>query len=177
MSRMWQRYPVRSGLFGVAVLAVLCLPSCGKSEFQTVYPVSGKILVNGQPAEDCLVYLNRTFDDHHPRLVRPFGVCDANGDFKISSYFTHDGAPEGEYVVTVEWRERSGLLKNNLDGMDRLDGAYEKVDTTRTLPGFVVKVGREPLVLPPFELTQSEAAKKKHEAWKKRPQVGLGGEN
>jgi hypothetical protein len=78
-------------------------------------------------------------------------------------------------VVTVEWRERSGLLKNNYEGIDRLDGVYAKVENTRARPGFVVQVGRQPLELPPFQLTQSPEAKRKHEEWKKRQRPGLGG--
>ncbi|MCI0463581.1 MAG: hypothetical protein L0Z62_42135 [Gemmataceae bacterium] len=169
--------PARGGLRVVVALLALTLVSCGGPDFHKVYPVKGKVLVNGQPAGDCLIYLNRTFDDNHPRRVTPYAVTDENGAFQITSYITQDGAPEGEYVVTIEWRERSGLLKNNYEGIDRLDGAYAKVEKTKPRPEFVVKVGRQPLELPPFNLTQSAEAKRKHEAWKKRGQPGLGGGN
>ena len=166
--------PVRSGFRLALASAVLVLAGCGKSEFHKVYPVTGKILVDGQPAAACLIYLNRTFDDDHPRRVTPYAVTEANGEFQITSYITNDGAPEGEYVVTIEWRERSGLLKNNFEGIDRLDGAYAKVSNNKALPGFVIKVGREPLELPAFNLAQSAEAKRKHEAWKKRKPAPLG---
>jgi hypothetical protein len=159
----------------VALGITIALAGCRKSDFHTVYPVTGKILVNGKPAADCLIYLNRTFDDPSPRKVMPYAVTDDSGDFKMTSYITDDGAPEGEYVITVEWRERSGLLKNNYEGIDRLDGAYATVQKTKALPGFVIKVGREPMELPPLKLTQSAEAKRKHEEWKKRPQSNLGG--
>lgn len=166
----------RIGVQLTVALGLLTIVSCGGGpEFHKVYPVKGKILVNNQPAADCLIYLNKTFDDPSPRRVSPYAVTDANGNFAITSYVTGDGAPEGEYVVTVEWRERSGVLGNNYDGMDRLDGAYAKVDQNKSKPGFVVKVARAPLELPPFELTQSPEAKKKHDEWKKRKRPGLGG--
>jgi hypothetical protein len=167
--------PVRKGLPLAVASAVLVLAGCGKSEFHKVYPVTGKILVDGLPAAECIIYLNRTFDDDHPRRVSPYAVTEANGEFQITSYITNDGAPEGEYVVTIEWRERSGLLKNNFEGIDRLDGVYAKVGTNKALPGFVIKVPREPLELPVFNLTQSAEAKRKHEAWKKRKPSPLSG--
>ena len=165
---------VRSCLLLAAACAALVLAGCGKSDFHRVYPVKGKILVDGQPAFECLIYLNRTFDDDHPRRVTPYALTDEQGEFQITSYITNDGAPEGEYVVTIEWRERSGLLKNNFEGIDRLDGAYAKVTSTKALPGFVITVPREPVELPDFNLTQSAEAKRKHEAWKKRKTPPLG---
>jgi hypothetical protein len=166
------------GLIGRAVIVwlVLLVAGCGGSGFHKVYPVKGKILVNGAPCVDSIIYLNRTWDDDHPRRVTPYAVTDEKGEFQITSYVTGDGAPEGEYIVTVEWRERSGILKNNYEGIDRLDGAYATVAQTKTLPGFVIKVAREPLELPPFNLTQSAEAKRKHEEWKKRKTPALGGD-
>jgi hypothetical protein len=69
------------------------------------------VLVDGQPAKDCLVFLHRTFADDHPRRVSPYGVTDADGNFAIGSYSVGDGAPEGEYIVTIEWKERSGIFE------------------------------------------------------------------
>jgi hypothetical protein len=165
----------RGGLGALAALAALALASCGKPDFHKVYPVKGKILVDGLPAAECLIYLNRTFDDDHPRRVTPYALTDADGEFQITSYVKGDGAPEGEYVVTVEWRERSGLLKNNFEGIDRLGGAYAKAEGNKARPGFVIRVGRGPQELPPFELAQPPEARRKHEEWKKRPRPALGG--
>ena len=169
-----RRTLVRLSVFSLAVLAV----SCGGDDFHKVYPVKGKILVDGKPVKDCMISLNRTFDDTSDRKVYPYGVTDDNGEFQITSYVTGDGVPEGEYIVTIEWRERSGLLKNNFDGPDRLDGAYANKEQNRTKPGFLIKVGRESLELPPFQLTQSAAAKRKAEEYLKRGKQGpvLGGD-
>jgi hypothetical protein len=124
--------------------------------------------VDGQPAADCLVWLHRTFDDDHPRRVSPFGATDQTGAFQINSYSVGDGAPEGEYIVTLEWRERSGILNQNHDGPDKLDGAYANKDVNKGKPGFVIKVGKEPLVLPPFEIKLSPEARKKADEIRKR---------
>ena len=161
----------------LAAVAALTFASCGGDDFKKVTPVSGRVTVDGQPAADCMVYLYRTFDDDHPHRVSPLAVCAADGSFKVTSYLTDDGAPEGEYVVGVEWRERSGVLGNQYDGADRLGGEYAERDAKKAKPGQVIVVGKAPLVLPPFELKMSAEAKRKNaeRAAKKAKQPGLMG--
>ena len=169
--------PVHWALRATLALAVVALASCGDSKNQRkVYPVKGKILVNGQPAPECQVYLIRTSDDNHPSKVTPQGMTNENGEFQLTTYASNDGAPEGEYVVTIEWRERSGGLGQlaNYDGPDRLGGIYAKAEKTKGLKGFVVKVERTPLELAPFELTQSAELKRRVEEAKRR-KPGLSG--
>jgi hypothetical protein len=128
--------------------------------------------VNGQPAHECRIYLNRMFDEKDP--VMPFGLTNENGEFQITSYDTNDGAPEGKYVVTIDWCERSGLTKMDFNGPDRLGGVYAKAEKTKGLPGFVIQVEQQPLELPPFALTQSAEAKRKLEEAKKQRPSGQG---
>ena len=120
------------------------------------------------PANECQIYLNRTFEDNHPFRARPQGLTNQNGEYQITSFYANDGAPEGEYIVTIEWRERSGLTKQDFEGVDQLGGAYARTEKTKGLPGFIVKVERKPLELPPFNLTQSADLKRKLEEAKKR---------
>jgi hypothetical protein len=162
-------HPARRAVRVALALAVVALASCGGGRnFPKVYPVRGKILVNGQPASDCQIYLNRTSGDALTVAATPQALTDQNGEFQITSYRTNDGAPEGEYVVTIEWRERSGVTKQEFEGPDQLGGAYAKVEKTKGLKGFVVQVGKQSLELPPFELAQSAEAKRKLEETKKR---------
>ena len=67
----------------------------------------------------------------------------ADGDFQF------DAAPLGEYIVTFEWRERSGLLKNNFEGPDRLKGRYYDPKKSK----YRITVEKKKHDLPPFELT------------------------
>src|SRR5262245_31747033 len=124
----------------------LTLPACGNGR-KPVYPVRGRILVDGQPAPDAVVMFHPTFDD--PDRVMPFGQADADGHFVLSSYVNGDGAPPGEYIVTFEWRERSGLLKNNIEGPDRLKGRYYDAKKSNLR----ITVEKKKHELPPFELT------------------------
>ncbi len=149
-------------------IAALAMAGCGDGKnLPKVYLVKGSVLVNGQPASDVQVVLNRTSTDKLSVPTTPQAVTDAKGEFLITSYNSDDGAPEGDYVVTFEWRERTGLTKQDLDGPDRLGGAYAKAEKNKDIPGFVVKVEKKPVELPPFKLTQSAAAKARAEAGKK----------
>jgi hypothetical protein len=166
--------PVSLTLRIAVALAVVGLGACGSSKFPTTYAVKGKILVDGQPAKECQVAFNRTSGGDPAFPVTPNAVTDDKGEFQLTSYYANDGAPEGEYVVTIEWRERSGITKAEFKGTDRLGGDYAKADKNKALKGFVVQVARQRLDLPPYELTQSAQAKRKLEAAKKRG-PGFGG--
>ncbi len=153
----------------VAVAALL-FAGCGDGRsFPKAYEVKGSVLVNGQPANDVQITLHRISPDPLTTPATPQGVSDAKGEFYLTSYNTDDGAPNGEYVVTIEWRERTGIMKQDFEGNDRLGGAYAKVEKTKEMPGFKIKVDGGPLELPPFKLTQSPEAKAKAAAAKKGP--------
>lgn len=166
--------PVALALRLAVGLAMVALAACGGGRnLPKVYPVKGKILVNGQPAKECQIWFHPTAGGDPASRTTPHGLTDQSGEFQVTSYYGNDGAAEGEYVVTIEWRERSGLAKAEFDGPDQLGEAYAKVEKTKALKGFVVQVGRQPLDLPPFELTQSAEAKRKlEEAKKRKPSFG-----
>jgi hypothetical protein len=87
--------------FASAAIAVLSLSGCGGNGIHTV-PVSGKVMVQGQPAAGAQVVL-------HPVATQPeqtfsaIGKVQEDGTFKISAFGKDDGAPPGEYVATVQW--------------------------------------------------------------------------
>jgi len=161
--------PVALALRVALALAVVATAACVGRKFPKVYPVKGKILVNGAPAKECQISFHRASGGDPAFPVTPNGLTDENGEFQLTSFHANDGAPEGEYVVTIEWRERSGLAKADFDGPDQLGGAYANVQKNKGVKEIVVQVGRQRLELPPFELTQSTEAKRKYEAAKKRP--------
>ncbi|HEY2840409.1 MAG TPA: hypothetical protein VGJ26_14730, partial [Pirellulales bacterium] len=104
-------------------LAFACV-GCGKSgpPRKTVYPVSGQVLVDGKPAEQAVVYL-------HPvkkveNLGRPFGTVKADGSFQIGTYLSNDGAPAGEYAVTVVWQKNMIVEGEERSGPDQLGDRY-----------------------------------------------------
>jgi hypothetical protein len=82
---------------GLVVLFGVILPGCGGSGPKP-QPVHGQILVDGQPVRGAAV----TF---HPvgstESLRPSAQTDEQGLFSLTSFANGDGAPAGEYSVTV----------------------------------------------------------------------------
>ena len=136
---------------GLVVLALLSLASCGESRnFPKVHPVKGKILVNGQPAPDCQIYLHRTSEDTLSVPATPQAVTDQTGAFQITSYHMNDGAPEGEYRVTVSWLLATKARGSADEYVTRnyLPARYAAADRS----GLRVTIAKGDNRLPPFEL-------------------------
>jgi hypothetical protein len=89
----------RRGAAVVLAVAVALTLGCGGPKRKPAYTTEGKVLIDGEPAANVTVFLHPPASD--PAPVRPLGVTDANGVFKLTSYNAYDGAPEGEYVVTL----------------------------------------------------------------------------
>src|SRR3954469_25512993 len=129
----------------VISLVVAASPGCAKR--QAFYPVTGKVLVDGKPADGATVVLHPV-NDSGPQAVRPSGRVGPDGTFTVSSYVaetrtTADGAPAGEYYVTVVWlppNVREYLDKHQGGGElpDKLQGRYATA-TGSPLPHATVK--------------------------------------
>jgi hypothetical protein len=107
------------------------------------------VLVDGQPAKGALVAF-------HPvggaaNAIRPVGHVDEQGLFRLTSYKQGDGAPAGEYQVTVTWflATPSGASGDDDSvAVNRLPGRYASAGTSQ-LRGTVARGTNE---LPAFEL-------------------------
>jgi hypothetical protein len=89
----WRRL-VAALLLSVALLT----PGCSRGT-RKVYPVRGQVLVGGWPAARASIAFHpvgTAADD-----LRPTAQTDDQGYFTLTSYAAGDGAPEGEYAVTV----------------------------------------------------------------------------
>jgi hypothetical protein len=129
----------------VLVAVALLLPSCGSSR-KPVYPVTGHVYLKKQPVAGATVILHPVSAESGD-VVKPAGKVDEQGEFHLTTYTQGDGAPEGDYVMTVEWRtpKRSALDSNS---MDRLRGRYSDPRTS-TLR---VRVDRQTAELQPIDL-------------------------
>ena len=78
------------------------LVGCGSDDSRTpTYPTSGTIARQGKPAAEVLVRF-------HP--AQPAGEIatittrtDESGHYSLSTYLADDGAPAGDYVVSILW--------------------------------------------------------------------------
>jgi hypothetical protein len=123
----------RSVLFVLALTCAVILPSCGRtSERKPVYPVHGHVFDgNDRPAVGALVIFHPA-DTSESSPVKPLAYVDEQGAFALTTYEEGDGGPEGEYVVTIEWREKSANpFAAEKEGEDRLHGRYSNPTTSR----------------------------------------------
>jgi hypothetical protein len=140
---------MRSRVVFTAAIAALfaALAGCGSTGR---HPVSGKVLYNGQPAVGASVTFVRkgagAATDHEAAQ----GVVQDDGTFTLAGP-TGKGAPPGEYIVLVEWKEGAGKVKGRSPGLnapDRLKKRY--LDPNKPL--LTATVETKTTQLPPFEL-------------------------
>ena len=121
MTRQWYMW--------VVLVTVACLGCGGEPKGGTrldVFPVSGEIFFDGEPAKDAMVLLHPETPHEVPEGSRPISSTaqvDENGKFVVSTYSSEDGAPAGKYKVTVTWAQAVGM-SGRLDGPDKLKGRY-----------------------------------------------------
>lgn len=78
-----------------------CAGGCSREpEFLPVYPARGKIEYKGRPVAGATVILcpidAASLKDRHPT-----GTTGPDGTFVLSTYYSRDGGPAGEYKVCV----------------------------------------------------------------------------
>lgn len=89
-----------------------------------MYPVQGELLVDGEPAEGALVIFHPV-SSSEPKTTNPNGRVQPDGSFHVTTYESDDGAPAGQYVVTVFWPEPpKSPVDHPAMGPDRLKGRF-----------------------------------------------------
>ena len=130
-----------------AATAIGCNSHKGPWEDRDVFPVEGQVLVKGKAAKDVEVTFHPTDSDQQSR---PHGVTDAEGKFRMRTNRDGDGAPAGEYVVTLYWPKLSDkpLADEARAPSDRLGRRF--LDPKKS--SLRATVGEGPTVLPAFEI-------------------------
>ena len=127
------RLTTRRGALGVALL-LAALVGCQRGpERVPVYPVSGEVFYQGRPAAGALVIFHPRDTAVGEKLpMKPCATVGADGTFRLSTYDSGDGAPAGEYAVTVLWtttRREEGAEGEEV--ADRLGGRYANPEASR----------------------------------------------
>jgi hypothetical protein len=119
----------------------LCLglaAGCGASDREPVFPARGQVFFGGKPVPHAQVTLHPLVrqpqagsDNESPR---PHGTAGTDGRFTLTTYQSGDGAPAGEYGVTVEcWltTARAGMGEGNSPPpTNRLPARYSRITTS-----------------------------------------------
>ena len=131
--------------------ALIAVAGCGATEQRKpTFRVTGKILAGKEPAVRATVVFHPANPDANDKTPNPTAKVEADGTFTLGTYTADDGAPAGEYAVTIEWylgpESHGGDAES---GPDRLGGRYKDPKTTplhakvqegdNQLPAFIVK--------------------------------------
>ena len=111
---------------------VVAFSSCSKSDRKPVYPVHGQVFDKDKKSAVGALVIFHPVDESSPKLIRPLAHVDEKGDFALTTYENNDGAPAGEYIITISWRQQpSKPSDGNKAGPDRLKGAYSNPKTSK----------------------------------------------
>ncbi len=133
---------------GVAMAAWCCF-ACQSETRRPVYPVSGQVLYEGQPVAGALVALLPLDERWSERAI---GRTDADGRFRLTTYLSNDGAPEGSYVVGISMaQEESGREDEDGNGRPSVIALPARYAQHRT-SGLTATIRPGINELPPFHL-------------------------
>jgi predicted small lipoprotein YifL len=137
----------RAARLPVVALAA-ALAGCGDAG-PKLSPVAGKVLVGDAPAEHATVVFHPV-GGAGPDAVKPRGTVRADGTYALTTHTAGDGAPPGEYRVTVEWWLSGAKKASDPDTppKNRLPAKY--ADPARS--GLTATVGDGPTEVPAFNL-------------------------
>jgi hypothetical protein len=132
--------------FAVVSAGLLC--GCSGEKRTPVYPVRGTVTVQGVQADNAQITLHPIDPKIMEGLeIRPMAHAGPDGKFAITSYATGDGAPAGEYIVTIEWHDKAeGAFDAGTP--DKLGGKY----ADRAISPLRAVVEKKSNELKPFEL-------------------------
>jgi hypothetical protein len=98
------------------------------------------LFVNSQPAQGAVVILRpkaATGGTAEWPSGFPRATVEGDGSFTVGTYESADGAPEGEYVILVQWPTAAAEMEEETtESEDRLQGRYldpEKSELAATI--------------------------------------------
>jgi hypothetical protein len=112
------------------MLTCVILAGCGGGEGERpTVPVVGQAFFQSQPASGAMVVLLPTEDASPETWPQGFprAIVAEDGSFQVGTYKDNDGAPAGDYKVTVAWlvpAPNSSPEDSEPDLVDRLNGRY-----------------------------------------------------
>jgi hypothetical protein len=130
----------------LVTVVILGASGCGSEspQYPKVAPVSGKVMVKGQPAVGAVVTFHPVSPTGENKLS-PSGRVQADGTFRLTTYTTGDGAAPGDYVVTLAWPETEDpdLEVRGIEVRDRFQNRFK--DPRRPYKRVTVRDGNNEL--------------------------------
>ncbi|MBY0458149.1 MAG: carboxypeptidase-like regulatory domain-containing protein [Gemmataceae bacterium] len=123
---------MHASVFRLAILLVALTALCGcgdGSNRKPLFPTEGKLLIKGQPAGGVTVFLHST-DPNETEPTRPFATTNPDGTFTVTTVTANDGAPAGEYVVTLLYEPLDSPLTRAKGKPPSIDKKYANPKTS-----------------------------------------------
>ena len=147
-------HPARRTWMALLGASALLLSSCGSGQL-SIHEVRGQVVYQGQPVPLAFVVFHPVDGSEQLQKLRPRGQTDKDGNFDLTTYALGDGAPAGDYKVTVAWHGPDpGTDPNDVnieelgDKPDRLQGKYANPDQSP----FQVTISKGVNTIPPFQV-------------------------
>jgi tetratricopeptide (TPR) repeat protein len=100
----------------------------GNSDKVRVYPAQGTVELDGQPLAGAAIFL-QPLEGTNPKVPRPRATTQEDGTFELGTYHDDDGAPPGEYKVTVQLFSRQDA-RHGGQTLNFLPARYARPETT-----------------------------------------------
>jgi hypothetical protein len=144
---MFKNFLRAGGCLLAAGALVALAAGCGRTKGPRLYQVKGSVRINGEPARDVNVIFTPVAPPQGGDTpLSPAAVTGEDGSFRLMSFEPGDGAPAGDYQVTVIYP--MNRFNKYLAGIDRLGGKFANPKASR----LTVKVEQHRNDLPPFDL-------------------------
>lgn len=89
----------------LTIALIVGLTGCGGDNRPATYPVSGQVIFKGGSSAGALIVFHpKEYSTEAEWGGKPFATADAEGKFRLSTYGQEDGAPAGEYGITIDLR-------------------------------------------------------------------------
>ena len=142
-------HPQRAAGIAIALVPLVFGVSCGpRDDIAPLYPAEGKVFYEMKPAFRAIVWLH-AIDATNSKTPKPHGRVDKDGNFRLGTYKTDDGAPAGKYRVLISWNAE--VKSGDVDGESLLPSRYQSLEKSG-LPIVEIKEGNNQLA--PFYLTR-----------------------
>ena len=132
----------------ISIVSLVAFAGCGeKLSIPRTAPVSGSVMSKGKPAPGMRVKFHPQFDIGKVKFT-PYGETGPEGRYVLNTGAPGNGAPVGDYIVTIE-KPRVGTDATGLEAeVDDLKGKYSDPQKSP----FKVSVTSGENVVPPFDI-------------------------
>jgi hypothetical protein len=131
--------------------SLACCSCSGSKEEDPVFPVQGKVRFQGKPASGAVVVLH-PLNRSKPAQGFPRAVVEEDGSFAVTTFTAKDGAPAGDYAVSITWDRTSVKVQGQKGHARKIPTNFPLKYADPKTSGFVVHIQEGSNELRPFDI-------------------------